>query len=132
MMYKTGMKLRNIHSGNEYLIIGTSFEGCVVTTKQLTGGAWTRSMADGGGKIELEQEFEMLAVDLDIDYQLIRHGGARPGAGRRYLNGSDPHEGTPAVTATISIPQATHDLLRDLGNGNVSAGVRRLVKEREN
>ena len=63
---------------------------------------------------------------------MTKHGGTRPGAGRPYLNGSDPHEGTPLVTVTISIPQATRDLLRDLGNGNVSAGVRRLVKEREN
>ena len=59
---------------------------------------------------------------------MTKHGGTRPGAGRRYLNGSDPHKGTPAVTVTISIPQATHDLLRDLGNGNVSAGVRRAVE----
>ena len=59
---------------------------------------------------------------------MTKHGGARPGAGRRYLNGRDPHEGTPAVTATISIPQAMRDTLRDLGNGNVSAGVRRAVE----
>ena len=57
-----------------------------------------------------------------------QHGGARLGAGRRYLNGSDPHEGTPAVTVTISIPQAMRDKLRDLGNGNVSAGVRRAME----
>ena len=64
-----------------------------------------------------------------------QHGGARKGAGRRYLNGSDPHEGTPLVTVTISIPQAMRDTLRDLGNGNVSAGVRRaveIVRERKN
>ena len=63
---------------------------------------------------------------------MTKHGGARKGAGRRYLNGSKPSEGELAVTVTISIPQAMRDKLRDLGNGNVSAGVRRLVNEREN
>ena len=57
-----------------------------------------------------------------------QHGGARKGAGRRYLNGSDPHEGTPLVTVTISLTAADRDMLRDLGNGNVSAGVRRAVE----
>ena len=59
---------------------------------------------------------------------MTKHGGARPGAGRRYLNGSDPHEGTPLVTVTISIPRTMRDKLRDLGNGNVSAGVRRAME----
>ena len=127
MTYKTGMKLRNKESGNEYLVIGTSFEGYVVTTKQLTGGKWNRSMADGGGTIELEQEFEMLAVELDESYQIIQHGGARKGAGRRYLNGSDPHEGQPARRVTISVTQETLETLRALGDGNVSAGVRKAV-----
>ena len=57
-----------------------------------------------------------------------QHGGARKGAGRRYLNGSKPGEGESAVTVTISIPREMRDKLRDLGDGNVSAGVRRAVE----
>ena len=58
---------------------------------------------------------------------MTKHGGARKGAGRRYLNGSKPGEGESAVSVTISIPQATRDKLREWGDGNVSAGVRWAV-----
>ena len=58
---------------------------------------------------------------------MTKHGGARPGAGRPHLNGSKPGEGELVVTVTISIPRAMRDKLRDLGNGNVSEGVRRAV-----
>jgi hypothetical protein len=64
-----------------------------------------------------------------------QHGGKRAGAGRRYLNGSDPHEGQPAIRVTITITRDTKNALEELGDGNVSAGVRRaveIVREREN
>ena len=60
---------------------------------------------------------------------MTKHGGARPGAGRRYLNGSDPHEGTPLVTVTISVTAADKEFLRCVGNGNVSAGVRLVLEK---
>ncbi len=58
----------------------------------------------------------------------LQHGGARKGAGRRYLNGSDPHEGRPARRVTISVTQATLEKARKLGDGNVSEGFRRAVE----
>lgn len=64
-----------------------------------------------------------------------QHGGARSGAGRRYLNGSDPHEGQAAERVTITVTRATLEKARELGDGNVSDGFRRaveMVSEREN
>ena len=60
-----------------------------------------------------------------------QHGGARKGAGRRYLNGSDPHEGQAAERVTISVTQATLEKARKLGDGNVSDGFRRAVEYSE-
>jgi hypothetical protein len=57
-----------------------------------------------------------------------QHGGKREGAGRRYLNGSEPHEGEPARRITVTVTQDTLDALEELGDGNVSAGVRRAVE----
>ena len=54
-------------------------------------------------------------------------GGKRPGAGRRYLNGSAPGEGEAAVKVTITIPREMADWLRRLGDDNLSAGVREAV-----
>ena len=58
---------------------------------------------------------------------MTKHGGARKGAGRRYLNGSDPHEGRPARRVTISVTDADIETLQALGSGNVSKGVRKAV-----
>jgi len=66
---------------------------------------------------------------------MTKHGGAREGAGRPYLNGSEPGKGQPAKRVTITVTQETLDTLEELGDGNVSAGVRRvveIVREREN
>lgn len=60
---------------------------------------------------------------------MTKHGGAREGAGRPHLDGSKPGEGEPVEPVTISLTAADRKFLRELGDGNVSAGVRRLIKE---
>jgi hypothetical protein len=57
-----------------------------------------------------------------------QHGGKREGAGRRYLNGSDPHEGNPARRITVTVTQDTLEELEKLGDGNVSKGVRKAAE----
>jgi hypothetical protein len=49
-------------------------------------------------------------------------GGARPGAGRKALQG----DGGPLVRRTVTLPAATVEGLTALGGGNLSAGIRAL------
>jgi hypothetical protein len=49
-------------------------------------------------------------------------GGARPGAGRKPLQG----DGGPQVRRTVTLPAATVEALTALGEGNLSAGIRAL------
>jgi hypothetical protein len=53
-----------------------------------------------------------------------RHGGPRPGSGRKFLNGSEPGEGVYAVRKTITLPSSLVDYLTQLGDGNLSKGIR--------
>jgi len=49
----------------------------------------------------------------------------RPGAGRPRLSAA------PTVRVTITLPAPLAARLRELGDGNASAGVRRVLAERE-
>lgn len=51
------------------------------------------------------------------------HGGPRPGAGRR------PEYREPLRRATVALPESYIEQLRRYGQGNLSAGIRRLVEE---
>lgn len=51
------------------------------------------------------------------------HGGQRKGAGRKALYDQR------MIKITITLPRAYLDALCDLGNGNVSLGVRRLCEK---
>jgi len=52
-----------------------------------------------------------------------RHGGRRPGAGRK------PSEKGRMRKVAITLPDADVDYLRAVGEGNISSGVRRLIRE---
>jgi hypothetical protein len=51
-------------------------------------------------------------------------GGKREGAGRPALFPAEP-----TVRATVTLPAALAARLRELGNGNLSAGIRRLAEQ---
>lgn len=55
---------------------------------------------------------------------LSGRGGPGRGQGRKPLSA-----GEPTIEATISLPQSHWEILRELGDGNASAGVRHLVEE---
>jgi len=48
------------------------------------------------------------------------HGGARTGAGRKLMYDQK------MIKVTVTLPPACVDALRDLGEGNVSLGIRKL------
>jgi hypothetical protein len=50
-------------------------------------------------------------------------GGQRPGAGRPRLDAE------PLVRVTVTVPAALAARLKELGDGNASAGVRRLLEQ---
>lgn len=52
------------------------------------------------------------------------HGGARPGAGRPRLDDSQPTE-----RHTITLPAGVWRMIEQAGDGNRSAGVRRLLEK---
>lgn len=63
-----------------------------------------------------------------------KHGGARPRAGRKYLNGSNPGEGQRLQAVSVTLPAEMKEALRILGDDNISAGIRIVYefwKERE-
>lgn len=51
------------------------------------------------------------------------HGGPRPGAGRKPLRDDES-----MVRSTVTLLKTHHDYLAKLGNGNVSAGIRKLIE----
>ena len=53
---------------------------------------------------------------------MTNHGGPRKGAGRKPLFG-----GQPMTRVTVSLPIQVLPLLRKLGSGNLSAGIRALL-----
>ena len=53
-----------------------------------------------------------------------KHGGYRPGAGRRRLDGQKAGKGKYVVDKTVSLPPDIVKYLVQLGNGNLSLGVR--------
>ena len=53
-----------------------------------------------------------------------KHGGYRPGAGRRRLDGQKAGTGKYVVDKTVSLPPEIVKYLTQLGNGNLSLGVR--------
>jgi hypothetical protein len=55
-----------------------------------------------------------------------KRGGARPGAGRPVGVTLAPDEAT--VRKTVTLPQSMVDRLEQLGEGNVSLGIRRLLE----
>lgn len=52
------------------------------------------------------------------------HGGARPGAGRKRI--IPPEENIPPVSSNLD--KATRATMQELGEGNVSEGIRRAAK----
>jgi predicted PilT family ATPase len=53
-----------------------------------------------------------------------KHGGSRPGAGRRRLDGKKAGAGKYVLDKTVSLPPNVVEYLSQLGNGNLSLGVR--------
>ncbi len=53
-----------------------------------------------------------------------KHGGSRPGAGRRRLDGKKAGAGKFVLDKTVSLPPNVVEYLSQLGNGNLSLGVR--------
>jgi hypothetical protein len=51
------------------------------------------------------------------------HGGPRPGSGRKRIKDDEP-----LVRSTVTLLKTHHDYLAKLGDGNVSAGIRKLVE----
>jgi len=64
-------------------------------------------------------------VDDDVTKQPKRLGGSRLGAGRK------PIGNEPMVQRTVTLPPDTITTLEGLGDGNLSAGIRRLVNTSE-
>jgi hypothetical protein len=58
----------------------------------------------------------------DADRPKKEHGGRRSNAGRPQLTD------TPTVTYSITLHPADRDYLREVGKGNVSAGIRALIE----
>lgn len=57
-----------------------------------------------------------------------KKGGPRPGSGRPHLNGQRPGQGEYLRKITVSLPADLIDWLREIGEGNVSRGIRRLAE----